>query len=270
MTISGFEKVTVAPQIVIYKNIFKHSKDLIDLLDSDNCVLGQWNNWFIQGYRKGPDEEYLPKLNEGDTYLQVKEKVLIQNFFEIAEFIRKDYFSDYNQSNSIWPDFIKNWSVLLKTPEEGYDFDAFRWSNEQVSKRNLSIGDIMMPYHVDDWDKHGEQDISYKKNIVTINVYLNDSYDGGEICAYDLNTNKSYVYKPRAGDAVVMPSHSPFYHAVKFFKGSDRYFIRTFFKYPYQGSQGSKDKLEIFSSINSYVDKDLQTLSVNAEEVIVK
>jgi hypothetical protein len=270
MKIDNFEKVVVAPQIVIYKNIFKQSSQLIEHLDSNQCIFGEWNNWFVQGYRKGPDEEYLPKLYEKDIYLAIKQKLLIQNFFDIAEFIRSDYFNDYNQSNSIWPDFIKDWSFLLKSPAEGYDFDAFKWSNDQVAKRNLDIGDIMMPYHVDDWDKHGDQDISYKKNIVTINVYLNDDYEGGEICAYDLNTNKNYVYKPSAGDAVVMPSHSPFYHAVKFFKGADRYFIRTFFKYPYTGSKGSKDKLEIFSNIQSYVDKDLQTLSVNAEEVIVK
>lgn len=265
-----FEKVTVAPQIVIYKNIFKQGEDLIDLLDSKECVLGQWNDWFVQGYRKGPDEEYLPKLQELDSDLQIKEKLLIQNFFEIAEFIREDYFKDYNKSNSIWPDFIKDWNILLKSPKEGYDFDAFRWSDKKVSERNLKIGDVMMPYHVDDWDKYGDEDISYKKNIVTINVYLNDNYRGGEICAYDLNTNKSYVYKPSAGDAVVMPSHSPFYHAVKFFEGADRYFIRTFFKYPYVGLKGAKDKSEVFSNIKSYVDKDLQTLSVNAEEVIVK
>lgn len=266
MITNDFEKVVVAPQIVIYKNIFKDSKQLIDSVNSDNCIFGEWNQWFKQGYRKGYDDEYRPEIFETDSYEQIKQKFLIKKFLSIADFIRKDYFADYNQSNSIWPNFIKNWDEMLKDPK-GYDVDIFKWSFEKVSQTNFDINNIMMPYHVDDWER--EDNFSYKKNIVTINIYLNNEYEGGEICAYDLNTNKSYIYKPSAGDAVVMPSHSPFYHAVKYFKGADRYFIRTFFKYEYEGSGLYSSKEELFLDTKKYVDEDLQTLSVSAEEIRV-
>lgn len=266
MSIENHVKLIVAPQIVIYKNIFDDSKNLINFVNSENCIFGEWNNWFKQGYRKGPDEEYFPKIDNTDMPMQIKQKILIKKFFDIAKFIRKDYFTDYNQFNSIWPNFIKDWDKVLIEPE-GYDFDIFKWSFDKVSQVDLNIDNIMMPYHVDDWDREGN--LSYKKNIVTINVYLNDDYEGGEICAYDLNTNKSYTYKPSPGDAVVMPSHSPFYHAVKYFKEDDRYFMRTFFKYDYKGSGVYINKEELSLDTKNYVDKDLQTLSVSAEEIRV-
>jgi hypothetical protein len=266
MNIDNFKKVTVAPQIVIYKDLFKQSNSLIECANSDNSIFGTWDQWFSQGYRKGIDGEYYPNILDTDSDEVIKEKKIIQNFIETVRFIRKDYFSDYNKENSIWPKFVYDWNKMLIEPE-GYDIDIFKWSDSKISVTKFNMGEIMMPYHVDDWDR--EEDFAYLKNIVTINIYLNNDYEGGEICAYDLNTNKSYVYKPSAGDAVVMPSHSPFYHAVKYFKGADRYFIRTFFKYDYKGAGIHKDKEELFLDTKKYVDQDLQTLSVSAEEVRV-
>lgn len=263
---NSFEKIIVAPQILIYKNIFKQSEELIKASSSNDSIFGPWNYWFEQGYRKGIDDEYYPVINDLDSKEVIKEKTIIQDFINVVKIIRSDYFSDYNRHNSIWPDFVTNWDEMTVEPE-GYDIDIFKWSHEKMSSSNFNIGDIMMPYHVDDWDR--QEDFAYKKNIVTINVYLNNDYEGGEICAYDLNTNKSYIYKPSAGDAVVMPSHSPFYHAVKYFNKADRYFIRTFFKYDYKGSGLIKSKEDMFLNTKKYVDEDLQTLSVAAEEIRV-
>ena len=35
MSYKDIEKIVVAPQIVVYKNIFKHSQELIDLVEED-------------------------------------------------------------------------------------------------------------------------------------------------------------------------------------------------------------------------------------------
>lgn len=260
-----FEKIVVAPQIVIYKNIFKKSKQLIEYVNSENCIFGDWNFWFEQGYRKGTPE-YSHEILEKDSFKTIKEKMILKEFLDVVEFIRKDYFDDFGHANGIWPDFIDDWHPLLNR-SESYDVDIFKWSDKLVQLKKPVIGEIMMPYHVDDWDRSAKN-FAVKKNIVTLNVYLNDEYKGGEICAYDLNTNKSYVYKPGIGDAVVMPSHSPFYHAVKYFEGHDRYFIRTFFRYPHPGIIVEEEK--VFEDIKDYVDKDLQIISVSAEEVLVK
>ena len=258
-----FEKIVVAPQIVIYKNIFKYNKEMIDMLNSKNCIIGEWYDWFEQGSRKEVFEWNNSILNS-DSEEIIKQKNIIQEFLDILDFIRKDYFDEFNLRNSIWPKFINDWNKMLHEPTY-YDLDFFKWSDDKLKNRNLKIGQVMMPYHVDDW--YHEKDYSTKKLVATINIYLNSNYSGGEICAYDSISNKSYVYKPGEGDLVIMPSHSPFYHAVKFFEGADRYFMRSFFKYEYVGT--SSEEVDVLEEIKKYVDKDLQQISVNAEEIIV-
>ena len=63
----NIEKLVVAPQIVIYKNIFKYSKELIDLLENDNMdsLFSPWREWYEQGYRK--NVEY---INDNTTNLR--------------------------------------------------------------------------------------------------------------------------------------------------------------------------------------------------------
>ena len=55
MSYKDIEKIVVAPQIVVYKNIFKHSQELIDLVEEDreDSVLDPWREWYHQGKRKG-------------------------------------------------------------------------------------------------------------------------------------------------------------------------------------------------------------------------
>jgi len=258
-----FEKIIIAPQIVVYKNIFKKSKDMIDMLNDKNCIIGEWYEWFEQGFRKEVFQ-WDNRISESDSENVVYQKQIIQEFLDILNFIRNDYLSEFNLTNSIWPNFINDWDKMLKEPGY-YDLDFFKWSNDKIKNKNLNLGEVMMPYHVDDW--YHEKDYSTKKLIATLNIYLNDNYEGGEICAYDSISNKSYVYKPGEGDLVIMPSHSPFYHAVKFFKGSDRYFMRSFFKYEYIGT--NSEEVDVLKEIKKYVDKDLQQISVDAEEIII-
>jgi predicted 2-oxoglutarate/Fe(II)-dependent dioxygenase YbiX len=86
------------------------------------------------------------------------------------------------------------------------------------------------------------------KAEITVTMYLNDDYDGGDIeyRNYDkhfthfriegdqmieMETNKvipGFNYKPQAGDIIIFPSKLPFYHGVKKVTKGQKLFLRTF------------------------------------------
>lgn len=258
----NFEKLIVAPQITIYKNIFKYNKELINILSKNNekTILGPWKEWYTNGYRKGIEFYLNSTINEDDIQDIKKEKEYLKNLCDILNFIKKDYFNDFENKKGIWPSFIKNWSKVKAIPDNYY-IDFFKYDINKIIMPKYK--DMYMQYHVDEFPILN--DINMLKNIVTINFYLNDDYDGGEICMYDSTSNTSYKYKPRPGDAVVMPSSSPFYHGVKNFYNSDRYFVRGFFTYETEEGIFSYDKQE--KEKDMYVKNHLQTIKVNVKEI---
>jgi len=255
-------KLIVAPQIVIYKNIFKNSKDLIELLNTEyESVMSPWDNWYTNGSRRGILYKNIEVL-EVDSNNIKKEKQYLKEFYDILEFIKKDYFSEFNKGNGIWPEFIFDWDKLLSNDIDYY-MDFFKYD---IDKIDLSGKKLLMEYHVDEDEYLEEGKNESIKNVATINIYLNNEYSGGEICAYDSYTQKSYKYKANPGDAVIMPSCAPFYHAVKNFSGSDRYFMRSFFKYT---STTKNTKTEIEKQKDEYLKKHLQMISVDTNEIEV-
>jgi hypothetical protein len=263
------DKLIVAPQIVVYKNIFKNSKELIELLevDKEDSIFDPWRQWYQQGFRK----DVVFDLNK--KYTDTQESLYLKDVCDIVNFIRKDYFDDFEKDKGVWPSFINNWEDLKK-PQDVFYLDYFRYVKEQ---NHYSDKNLLMEYHVDEFPVVNEA--KTRRHVLTINFYLNNEYSGGEISAYDSISNKSYTYKPQPGDAVVMPSTEPFYHAVKGFEGSDRYFLRSFIDYrmdseeewvsKYRLSYAGRDK-EVQQHEDDYVSNDLQMITVSsAEEVIV-
>lgn len=263
------DKIIVAPQIVVYRNIFKNSKELIESLSTDkqDSIFDTWRQWYQQGYRK----DVVFDLNK--SYQNTNEAKYLFDVCNAVNFIRKDYFKDFEKDNGVWPSFIKNWEDLKK-PQDVFYLDYFRYIKEQ---NHYSEENLLMEYHVDEFPVVNEA--KTRRHVLTINFYLNNDYEGGEISAYDSISNKSYTYKPQPGDAVVMPSTEPFYHAVKGFKGADRYFLRSFIDYRMDSEEEwvSKYRLqysgmeeEVQRHEEDYVSKDMQIITVSsAEEVIV-
>lgn len=254
----NIKKIKIMPQVIVYKKIFEKSEDVLNLINKKNnntVLLSEWKQWYEQGLRRGCwiDEDILLNMNNLD------EKNILLEFYNILKYIRKDYFNEFTKDNAIWPSFIKQWNMLKKDPE-GYFIDFFKYNIPEDTFENNNK--IMMKYHVDELPILKE--IKKSRNVVTINVYLNNDYNGGEICVYDSNLNKSYMYKPKAGDAVVMPSFSPFYHAVKTFNGANRYFMRAFFKYECEGDDLQYDKIEEVE--DEYVKKNLQLIEISVLE----
>ena len=73
--------------------------------------------------------------------------------------------------------------------------------------------------------------------------YLNDDYEGGGLSFLEEESGEVIHYKPKAGDVVVFPSGDPITGASRYFHGvdkissGDKYLVRTFWQYQYDGSE---------------------------------
>ena len=270
------KKIVVAPQIVIYRNIFKHSKEIIELLkeNRDPSFFNNWRDWYGQGFRRDSDFTLLEKIDPGTDDLLNTEKDYILEVNRCMQFIREDYLNQFNDKNGIWPSFIKSWEEL-KDINKKYWIDFFRYDVKAQGKVNPS--GLIMEYHVDELPVPGETKIN--RHVATVNFYLNDDYEGGEICVYDSVSNNTYMYKPKPGDAVIMPSTEPFYHGVRPFSKSDRYFLRAFIDSEVSGETEWKKRYEIeigkealsdVTTEESYVQKDLQTIKLSIPSNLIE
>ena len=264
------KKIIVAPQIVIYRNIFKNSKEIINLLEKDREVsfFTKWRDWYGQGFRKDADNNILNKIDPGSDINLNKEKDYILEINRCMNFIRSDYFKDFPEHSGVWPSFIKNWNTLISNNKQYY-IDFFRYDIKKQHDEYPS--GLMMQYHIDEMPVPGET--KEYRHVATVNFYLNDEYEGGEICVYDSISNKIYKYKPQVGDAVIMPSTEPFYHAVKPFSLADRYFLRAFIDSEVAKEDEWKQKYDLGGHIEteeSYVKKDLQIIKISLGSTLIE
>lgn len=244
MDYTNIQKIIIAPQIVVYRNIFKHSKEIIEMLNDDNegSLFSPLRDWYKQGKRKDVQYHKNTVTHESDSEYVKIEKKYLKEISDITDFINKDYFGDFEKEKGIWPNFIIDWEKLKK-PEDYYVVDFFRYIIENKLKENPETGSyLMMGYHVDEFPIKGE--IKNNRHVLTLNFYLNDDYSEGEIYAYDSISDKNYKYKPLPGDVVVMPSTAPFYHGVGSYNNADRYFMRTFVNYDSPGEWTDNYHLE--------------------------
>ena len=92
-----------------------------------------------------------------------------------------------------------------------------------------------MQYHTD--YNISEKDMPGPKFYITCTFYVNDDYDGGEPIFWHKEKKVATEYKPYAGDVVIFPSGDPILHGVKKINSGDKYFIRLFWGWDYEGSE---------------------------------
>jgi hypothetical protein len=264
------KKIVIAPQIVVYKNIFKYSKELIDLLKEDNkdSIIDSWVDWYSHGQRRRVSFDKFNLISDKDLDIVKKEKKYLKEIYNITDFINTDYFNQF-KDNGTWPNFIEDWKKM-KSIEDVLYIDYFMYDEIKQNKIPKEPNDLLMDYHIDEFEM--SNNLRKRRHVATLNFYLNDEYEGGEICAYDNISKKSYKYKPSTGDVVIMPSTEPFYHAVKQYHGANRYFARTFLDYISKEDVAWDNKYRLEGNIIDieFVKKDLQLIKINTEEILVK
>ena len=222
------KKIIVAPQIVIYSNLIKNCDkflNIIDNKDKKSLLWPEWKQWYQQGkFMSQVFSKNKLIINEFDNKDLQLEKEFLQNIIEAFNFVKEDYFKDYANKKGNWPSYLNEWEKIKQFNKDFISIDIYKYDDNYVEKDDLN--NLMLQYHVDEIPELANKNINHK--LITLTIYPNDNYNGGEICFYDEISNKAYEYKPKAGDITIFPSAAPFYHGVKYFNGASRYFMRIF------------------------------------------
>lgn len=207
------------PKIFVYKNLLPDAEHLHRIMrnsehDADGCFyLRKWDVWSVFGkYTQIKHFDDEPR-ELGQRY--VDEKYLADRVDE-AYSQAVDHYVEKNE---------------LSIPEGG------RLMSSSFSKYNSDINvlqnEMTMQYHTD--FLISERAMPGDKFFLTCTTYINDNYDGGDICFY---INGDFInHKPEAGDILVFPSGLPYYHGVKTIRNGNKFFIRNFIQYPFGGTK---------------------------------
>lgn len=245
------DRLVVAPKIVVYKNVFNDIKNIFDLLKETegyterNGLVDPWNDWAGNWLgRSVKIENDFYTINDSDSDDLKRQKSAVNEIRTVFLDVFSDYMSMYKE-DSDWPYFVDEWDDFSKLPwGQGDSIDVLKYNKDQPE--GLQHHPVAMNYHTDynnfDEDSEGE------KLVVTITVYLNNDYEGGEISLYDPNTEKVYHYKPKAGDVTVFPSGMNYYHGVLPFTGNDRYLLRMFRVYYHEGADSWHKSREVYGA----------------------
>lgn len=202
------------PGVHVYENLIPNLPEFLKGIEDFQpkegirAGLSDWKPWYVFGQQR----EVLPEneLEEGDpaaTYVKT-----INAIFNKTT-------AHYIENNNVdTTDFIFVPAHILY-----YNADDKAVPSDQLS----------MLYHTD--FQQEKRDAPGMKFMVTCNIYLNDDYEGGEVC-FSVGEDR-FSYKPKAGDILVFPSTPPYYHGVKATTKGRKYFVRMFWRKTFEGTK---------------------------------
>ena len=256
------KKDILANKIVVYRNAIPHLEELIEILKKSEY----WIKWYDVGEQIPIDADEInfnfknfPNQEEWNSKLffwknshffrknpEALEKLfwgeIEKAFYETS----KDYFSIFPVQDM--PNWVRG----------GLNFLKYNAKNEnEVTTEAAGTLNYSLPFHTD--YHYATAHKSGTKPEITVTMYFNDNYDGGDIefrvfekqythmriegnTMIDMDTNqvvKGFNYKPQAGDIIIFPSKLPFYHGVKKVTKGQKLLARTFWMY--NSEQGDLD-----------------------------
>jgi hypothetical protein len=236
---SSIDKTIIYPKVVVYNNLLQKTDKIVEMLkESKNATedtyhLTPWVDWKPMGNLMVINDDNW-SLGEEPNEEKKYQEDLLKEIYKAFSISTEDFFERYS-SETGWPDFIKTfdrsypaWSSsrisFLRYDPTNYNFDS------HTGKPGLA-----MDYHTDTHEFNA--DAPGKKFVVTATMYLNDDYDGGEVSFLDEESGSVTDYKPKAGDVTVFPSGAPYYHGIKPIAGNERYLLRMFWYYYFEGTE---------------------------------
>lgn len=222
------EALEIYPNVIVYRNMFSDPTSTLEYFKNNN----EWREWHTFGEQTDLnilDYSFsnFPSAPEWDAVLL--ETISNKNYYsvEILDIFYKTT-KDYLDRCLVPP--MPNW----------------RFIDPQICKYKTDGGaspGVGMVYHTD--LVQTQLDAPGPKAAVTCTMYLNDDYEGGEICFRIFKKSgeslDSFKHKPKAGDVLVFPSGPPYYHGVNQTTLGEKYFIRSFWHYQTEGTQDWRD-----------------------------
>lgn len=237
LSLSTFEYEEIYPHVFVYKNFFPDHQRLYEVLkyssfnSGGKFVLSEWKDWFIFG-------SYCYEKNIFHSNNRILNDPKNETPIQFDDFFNEEYYLSLRVKGAVMQaisHYIGVNGVIL--PKKSY----FVKPNYAKYKPEVVIGfnktqEMTMNFHTD--YAIGEWFWETENFLITSTTYMNDDYDGGEICFF---VNGDFVtYKPKAGDILVFPSGSPLYspgrnpyfHGVQKVYNGEKYLIRSYVKYP--------------------------------------
>lgn len=216
---NDLEYIEIYPQIIVYRNVFP---DVDDFLEKSLKCNG-WEDWYTFGKMLALQEKDMlfEKFPTKEEYINAREYSDIEENRNLTKLLGEIFYDVTSHYLNKYPDdSFPNWLKRSASVNEYMD-------ESSVSKN------YAMNYHTDFiWplrDNPGD------KFALTTTFYLNDDYEGGEIC---FKIKDDFIsHKPKKGDVIVFPARRPYLHAVRKNYGGPRYMIRSFWQYRYKGSE---------------------------------
>lgn len=272
-------------QCVVYQDVdFDHELvlDVIKKSESieDGFLIEKWNDWYIFGSKSkfaDPRKEKNPIKSISDL-----DDIHTDAHFRVKRAIDlcvNDYVKNYLDSNEkSYPEYVdfskmdkgevveglvgmkivtcdSTGDPLFRKPTNGWTESSYDLlKHNPQTDREYAIG-----WHTD--RPRGLDESPGPKSILTITIYLNDDYEGGEVSFLKDGGDEVIVYKPKAGDIVIFPSCEPFHHAAMPIKSeSPKYFIRHFLTWSYEGSNEWNESAKKFG-IDSWISMEHERVS---------
>lgn len=215
------EKIIIYPKLIVYKNMLPNFKEHMDLLKesespkTNNYYFKPWEDWYGFGDMLNIGLDPLKEKQFNDDNLYLKKQINLINALRNA-FYKCTY--DYvNEWKFEMPNWVENGLSICKYNETKHS------------------GEYAMLYHTD--FRPTEIDAPGKKFGLTCTIYINDDYDKGGLSFIHEETGDVIDYKPSAGDVVVFPSGQPYWHAVDRVENGEKYFVRCFWSYFFEGTK---------------------------------
>jgi 2OG-Fe(II) oxygenase superfamily len=269
----SINKISLMPYINVYRSILPDPEKCVNIIKESEDLekigpyISEWERWYDFGFKARLEptkeekhwitlnSEHLGMLNEKEQHIFDSQDFLYNQIDGLINYVLKDYISEWASKekfeehkhdtnfrgmNSVFPEYIEDWNFLSRKGKWiKCAYDLLRHNAETPKEKEFAIG-----YHTD--NKPSSNIMPGQHQIITVTIYLNDNYDGGEVSFLNEHGAEIITYKPKAGDVTVFPSYKPFFHAAEPVSGEYKYFIRYFLTIMYDGSDEWKEGNEKF------------------------
>jgi|688.fasta_scaffold160828_4 predicted 2-oxoglutarate/Fe(II)-dependent dioxygenase YbiX len=193
-----FNKKELAPGIMVYSDVMENYTQFVPAIEhfmNLNIPEIEWSNSYV--YKDG--KEMIDENRSSKTYFveynKTNSDILSQKY--LLDLYARETITKF--SNPIELDYQKYYNVVVPD-HKGYSILKYSEGSQFLD--------------------HIDHNVFEPRTISTV-WYINDNYEGGEICFSRFNIN----YKPKANEMILFPSTYTYNHSVLPIKNGIRYSV---------------------------------------------